>query len=69
MLKKNRLSGFSAYPDGWPSQLIRLNGVLLFYVFCVSLRTVLEKVPYTDSIERLVFLMEMQFFSPSDVGI
>ena len=24
-----QLSGFSAYPDGWPSQLTRISGVLL----------------------------------------
>jgi len=28
-LKKNQLSGFSACPDGWQSQLIRISGVLL----------------------------------------
>jgi hypothetical protein len=28
--KKIQLSGFSAYPDGSPSQLIRINGVLLY---------------------------------------
>ena len=27
--RKIQLSGFSAYPDGWPSQLIRISGVLL----------------------------------------
>jgi len=28
--KKIKLSGFSAYPDGPPSQLIRISGVLLY---------------------------------------
>jgi hypothetical protein len=28
--RKIQLSGFSAYPDGSPSQLIRINGVLLY---------------------------------------
>ena len=28
--RKIQLSGFSAYPDGWPSKLIRISGVLLY---------------------------------------
>ena len=28
--RKIQLSGFSAYPDGSPSQLIRISGVLLY---------------------------------------
>jgi len=31
-LKKIQLSGFSAYPDGSPSQLIRIRGVLLYII-------------------------------------
>ena len=30
MQRKIQLSGFYAYPDGWPSQLIRIIGVMLF---------------------------------------
>ena len=30
--RKIQLSGFSAYPDGSPSQLIRISGVLLYIV-------------------------------------
>ena len=29
--RKIQLSGFSAYPDGSPSQLIRIIGVILYY--------------------------------------
>jgi hypothetical protein len=29
-LKKIQLSGFSAYPEGSPSHLIRISGVLLY---------------------------------------
>ena len=28
---KKKKSGFSAYPDGWSSQLIRISGVLMFF--------------------------------------
>jgi len=31
--RKIQLSGFCAYPDGSPSQLIRISGVLLYLIF------------------------------------
>jgi len=35
--KKIQLSGFSAFPDGSPSKLIRISGVLLYLTFVLCL--------------------------------
>jgi hypothetical protein len=34
--RKIQLSRFSAYPDGSPSRLIRISGVLLYFIFVLK---------------------------------
>jgi len=53
--RKIQLSGFSAHPDGWPSQLIRISRVLL--CLCKQTRTVdkavgVEALPTAKEYDR-----------------
>ena len=56
--KKFQLSGFSAYPDGSPSQLIRISGVLLYLNSTErNVEFVCAFSGYSDKLFQIVFIV------------